>query len=150
MSRPPGRGVRVLSSLVLVVAIGLSAYTVYRLTGGPSELTATATVLSVQPNETHRRVYDVTFVTADGQRCASTVNSGFSFQAVTARPNVGDSVRVRYQAGPEPCALVREADASAHPVVYVLPFVLLIVALAVTYASWLPVYRSRHPSAGES
>jgi hypothetical protein len=139
-----------LSSLVLVVAIGVSAYTVYGLTGGPSPLTATATVLSVKPNETHRRVYDVTFVTADGQRCASTVNSGFSFQVVTDRPNVGDSVRVRYQAGAQPCALVREADESLHPVVYVLPFVLLIVAIVVTYAAWLPVYRSGQAGAGET
>jgi hypothetical protein len=141
--------VRVLSSLVLVVAIGLSAYSVYGLSVGAGPLTATATVISVHPGETHQRVYDVTFVTADGRGCTSTVTSGFSLQAVTDQPNVGDSVRVSYEAGPHPCARVSEAGPSIHPVVFVLPFILLVVAGGVAYASWLPVYRSRRTGTGQ-
>jgi hypothetical protein len=150
MSRPRGRAIRVLSSLVLVAAIGMTAYSVYGISVGAGPPTATATVISVHPGETHRRVYDVTFVTADGQRCSTTVSSGLSLQPVTDQPNVGDTVRVRYQAGPQPCAQVSEAGPTVHPVAYVVPFVLLVVASAVAYASWLSVYRARRTGTGES
>jgi hypothetical protein len=82
-------------------------------------------------------VYDVTFVTQDGQRCSVTVNSGYQLAPVTNQPHVGDRVEVRYGRPFQACAQVDEASAPEEPVILaVVPLIMFVAALAFTYMVW--------------
>ena len=132
---PRQAALRVVSLLSVVLGMFASVLTARSLLADPERYTATATVTEVQPGHTQRRVYEVTFVTHDGQRCSSTVDTG-AFSQPVAQPTVGDAVQVRYQVGSQPCALVREAADRTSVVAYVAPFAFTLVGLVLVYVSW--------------
>ncbi|HEY7222615.1 MAG TPA: hypothetical protein VH561_03225 [Micromonosporaceae bacterium] len=127
------------------IAVPAFAALNYVQEANPSQRTVVARVAYVHPGETHRRVYDVSFVTRDGRHCSSTVNSGFTSAPLTDQPHVGDIVQVRYQAGSQPCALVWEADERVPWYLYAGLAGMFVFGIVGTYVSWRHMRVRRAP-----
>ena len=138
---------------VIVVALGICAYGLsgYQ-TWTDDEPVATATITEVRHAGSHRRIYDVVFVTPDGLACQSTVDTGRTDAPLTWQPAVGDTVKVTYGSSGLPCENVAEAGNDAMLMEYAIRFAFLLVGLIAAYVACRSLsrgghrWRSHHPA----